>query len=857
MWYREGTITFTQGSDILTGKGTYWNVTANGVLPGMIVVGPDNRLYEIKRVNDNTSLQLVEAYTGETQSDVPCCIITTYEGDLTQFSARFTALMNRMSSDSKMMRSWLTAIDEVTLEAEDGTEITVKSLQQIVNEHNEAQQWYEDHVDTIESESSKAIAAAERSEKAASQAEVSQSAAALSESNAKESETAAALSESNAKASELAAASSEENAASSEASAAASKEAAGASEVNSKASETSAAKSQEAAAQSETNAKESEVSAAASQQAAAASESNAKESELAALASQTAASESEKNALASEQAAAASQQAASESQLSASESAASAKEDADRSSEAATRAEEAAKSVDADTLVHRDSNLSDLTDPDVARQNLGIGTMGTQDADSVNITGGKAQLDNLSLTQALPISSGGTGADTVDGIRNNLSLGREQSAEFAQLDLSVPESLGNSGILNLNRKDADGNVVSMGRLYHEVQNGIGKMTIHVEANGKDRYYQFDEDGGLGGISGLSAENVYASRAITANGWIKGGEKIFIQQTAGGSREIGLNVPSPASGDPEPYQWTNYLQGYWYGDTWQIGGVRGGGVELDRLQFTLTSSGKIANFHFRADEGGYAAAPKGWMGQCTQGAWGVEGGHMGSPFWASSVTQNDSGWSPIVTGGSSSTGGYHMQSAFGTISNGNNAWPATSIKMLGDSTYHRVYNFTHSGDLSTWENGGFGGGDFIFAKNPTSDRDLKEDITYTDGKESYERVMQWLPTMFKYKGSDIQRYGLIAQDLVKIDYEYVKIVPGAPTFEDVVGVDENGEEYVDHQIETGRKDDTLALDINVLVADMACAMKYMAGVIENQERELSSLKDTVSEIVKKIETMSEA
>lgn len=42
MWYREGTITFTKGSDTLEGTGTFWNVTANGVLPGMIVIGPDN-----------------------------------------------------------------------------------------------------------------------------------------------------------------------------------------------------------------------------------------------------------------------------------------------------------------------------------------------------------------------------------------------------------------------------------------------------------------------------------------------------------------------------------------------------------------------------------------------------------------------------------------------------------------------------------------------------------------------------------------------------------------------------------------------------------------------------------------------
>ncbi len=137
MWYREGTITFTQGSNTLVGAGTAWNVTANGVLPGMIVIGPDNKLYEIKRVTSDTNIVLSEPYTGETQSEVPCRIITTYEGDLTQFSARFTALMSRMSADSKSIRSWLTALDEVTIEREDGTEVTVKPLMQIVNEHNE------------------------------------------------------------------------------------------------------------------------------------------------------------------------------------------------------------------------------------------------------------------------------------------------------------------------------------------------------------------------------------------------------------------------------------------------------------------------------------------------------------------------------------------------------------------------------------------------------------------------------------------------------------------------------------------------------------------------------------------------
>ncbi|HED1792850.1 TPA: tail fiber protein [Citrobacter amalonaticus] len=199
MWYREGTITFTQGSDALTGTGTFWNVSANGVLPGMIVIGPDNKLHEIKRVINDTSLILVEPYTGETQTDVPCRIITTYEGDLTQFSARFTALMNRMSGDAKAMRSWLTAVDDVTLEREDGTEMTVKPLIQIVDEHNASQQWFKDNTDAIDAAGDKAkaaaasaAAAAESESKASSKADESAASASTATTKAQESATSAA-----------------------------------------------------------------------------------------------------------------------------------------------------------------------------------------------------------------------------------------------------------------------------------------------------------------------------------------------------------------------------------------------------------------------------------------------------------------------------------------------------------------------------------------------------------------------------------------------------------------------------------------------------------------------------------------
>lgn len=377
MWYREGTITFTKGSDTLEGTGTFWNVTANGVLPGMIVIGPDNRLYEIKRVLNDTRLTLMEQYTGETQNEVPCRIITTYEGDLTQFSARFTALMTRMSADSKTMRSWLTAIDEVTLEREDGTEVTVKSLTQIVDEHNANQKWYTDNADVINAAGDKAreaaasaAAAAESANTASTKAtEASQSAAAAaaSENAAGASASAAKTSETNAESFKVEAAASAATvstkateAGESATSAAASKDAAKASETQAVTSASEASASASAASDSAAAAKTSETNASASEQAAAgsaadalASKNAAKESETHAAssagesaASAAAAKTSETNADASQKAAAASESAAASSANAASESATAAGESADAalaSKNAAASSEQKAK----------------------------------------------------------------------------------------------------------------------------------------------------------------------------------------------------------------------------------------------------------------------------------------------------------------------------------------------------------------------------------------------------------------------------------------------------------------------------------------------------------------------------------
>ena len=103
-------------------------------------------------------------------------------------------------------------------------------------------------------------------------------------------------------------------------------------------------------------------------------------------------------------------------------------------------------------------------------------------------------------------------------------------------------------------------------------------------------------------------------------------------------------------------------------------------------------------------------------------------------------------------------------------------------------------------------------------------------------------------MFKYKGSKIQRFGLIAQDLLKVDREYVKLIPGGDVFADAIGIDENGDEYVDREVAVDKADDTLALDSNVIIADMACAMVYMGNKIEKMEKEIEDLKKAVAKLI---------
>ncbi|WP_312189965.1 tail fiber domain-containing protein [Leclercia sp.] len=189
----------------------------------------------------------------------------------------------------------------------------------------------------------------------------------------------------------------------------------------------------------------------------------------------------------------------------------------------------------------------------------------------------------------------------------------------------------------------------------------------------------------------------------------------------------------------------------------------------------------------------------------------------------------------MTWGYRHNGGYELRSSWSNVGNGTTRWAHTVLTQFGDnsSAGTRYWMFDPTGGDLSVNGGGSFSGNYVFQKAATSDATLKHDIAYDDGKASYENIRKLKPCTFVYNGDYLERVrrGIIAQDALRdIDSEYVKLVPAAPEF------DEEGNRC--------DKDDTLALDNNVIQMDTALALHHAIAKIEALNTQVAQLQAEV-------------
>ncbi|WP_324037936.1 phage head spike fiber domain-containing protein [Aeromonas caviae] len=138
VWKRDGTVAVTNGNKRVTGTGTTFADTKNGVAKGhlfCITSGTSVDFYEVDYVVSNTELYLVQAYRGVTATGKAYEIITTFSDSVPEFARRLTATLSAYQQQSDAFQALLTSTaTTVEVTAPDGTKQTLIPWKRVTSE---------------------------------------------------------------------------------------------------------------------------------------------------------------------------------------------------------------------------------------------------------------------------------------------------------------------------------------------------------------------------------------------------------------------------------------------------------------------------------------------------------------------------------------------------------------------------------------------------------------------------------------------------------------------------------------------------------------------------------------------------
>lgn len=95
MWHRQGKVSLTKGSDVVTGVGTNW---VENIRVGDAFQGPDGKLYQVINVASNEALAISPAYEGATATNLNYWIVPVPGYSKTQ-ADRLSLIISKLDGD--------------------------------------------------------------------------------------------------------------------------------------------------------------------------------------------------------------------------------------------------------------------------------------------------------------------------------------------------------------------------------------------------------------------------------------------------------------------------------------------------------------------------------------------------------------------------------------------------------------------------------------------------------------------------------------------------------------------------------------------------------------------------------------